>query len=169
MAQDLVGLLGLAMWHRRNLCTLLGGGTPLASPRSAGLYRSAEGILCRFGSLQRLRQGKPRCQSAAPSQHFQPASFASKNLPLSLSLQDVHSSWVSLWVSSSNNQKETQSKACLGPFEFQLASTWKNDPSVLLKYCPGSHAIQLKSSSAVLIGLPIPWKGPWTFLWSLVI
>lgn len=71
-------------------------------------------------------------QTEAPmntvSSAFSTCKFASKNLPLSLSLQEVQISWVSLWLSSSSRtQKKLKAKPTLDS-EFHLVSTWKNYP-----------------------------------------
>lgn len=64
-------------------------------------------------------------QTKAPistvSSAFSTCKFTSKNLPLSLSLQDVQISWVSLWVSSSSRTpKKLKAKPTLDPLSF----TW---------------------------------------------
>lgn len=114
-------------WHRSWLAYsawqsgVVGICAPRASPRSAKFSWSVKGNLCRCDSLQMLGQGRLGCQAALSAQHFRHASFAPKNLPLRLSLQEAHISWVSLWVSSSNGtKKKLRAKPASDPLSF----TW---------------------------------------------
>lgn len=159
MAQDLAGLLCLTIWRCRNLCTLLGGGAPLASSRSAKFSWSVKGNLCRCDSLQRLRQGRLGCQAALSAQHFRHASFAPKNLPLGLSLQEVHISWVSLWVSSSNRtKKKLKAKPALDPLSFTWLLPERATP--VFSWNIAQVRMQFNAcSSAVQKGLSAPWEG----------
>lgn len=158
-AQDLAGLLGLTIWRCWNVCTLLGGGAPRASSRSAKFSWSVKGNLCRCDSLQRLGQGRLGCQAALSAQHFRHASFAPKNLPLRLSLQEVHISWVSLWVSSSNRTKKKLKQSLLWTLWVSPDFSLKELPPCSLETSPCSHAVQLRSSAAVQKGLSAPWEG----------
>lgn len=132
---------------------------PRASPRSAKFSWSVKGNLCRCDSLQMLGQGRLGCQ-AAVSSALSACKLCSQKPPFAPEF--ARGSYLlsfTLSVKFKRNQKETQSKARLGPSEFHLTSPRKSYPRVLLKHCPGSHAIQHKSSSAVQKGLPAPWEG----------
>lgn len=150
MAQVLAGLLCLTVWRCRNMCT-----TSKSEVCKVFLKRQRKPLQVQFSSDARAGQaGVPgssvssalsACKLCSQKPPFAPE-FARGSYLLSFTLS----------VKFKRNQKETQSKARLGPSEFHLTSPRKSYPRVLLKHRPGSHAIQHKSSSAVQKGLPAP-------------